>query len=300
MNDYGHRSVLLQEAIDGLDLQPGDIFLDGTLGNGGHAEEVVKRLGKKIRIIGLDIDNEAINRAKKRFESHEADATFVQGNFRHLDQILDEVRVNDVNKILLDIGVSSNQFEESGRGFSFQHNEPLQMTMKHNPGEEDLTAATIVNEWSEDSLEAIIRAYGEERFAKNIAIGIVEAREVKPISTTSELVDVIVNATPNWYHHRKIHPATKTFQALRITVNDELGALKDGLAKGFHRLASQGRIAVISFHSLEDRIVKNFFRDKHKEEVAELITKKPITPSRDEQKENRKARSAKLRILKKV
>lgn len=298
--EYGHTSVLLQTSIDSLDLQPGDIFVDGTLGSGGHTEEVLKRYGKTVRIIGIDQDEEALKRAETRFSTYDSNFTLVNNNFRNLDSVLDELQVPQVNKILLDIGLSSNQFEESERGFSFQKDEPLLMTFKKNLGEGDLTAATILNEWGEDTLELIIRGYGEEQFAKRIAKAIINYREVEPFTKTSQLVEVIMEATPKWYHHKKTHAATKTFQALRIAVNDELEALKEGLRKGFERLTPGGRIAVISFHSLEDRIVKNYFRDKAKEGEGKLVTKKPITATDEELKQNRRARSAKLRVLQKI
>ncbi len=297
--EYGHTTVLLQQSIDSLDLQAGDIFLDGTLGSGGHSEEVLKRYGKNVRIIGLDQDEDALARSRARFSKYDGNVELKHQNFRHLDTVLNELKIEKVHKILLDIGLSSNQFEESGRGFSFQKDEPLSMSFKKNPSEEDLTAATILNEWSEDTLEIILRGYGEESFARKIAKGIINFREVKPIETTSELVEIVHDSTPGWYHHRKTHPATKTFQAIRIAVNDELEALKEGLIKGFDRLAPGGRFAVITFHSLEDRIVKNFFRDKAKDEEGTLITKKPITPTDAELKTNRRARSAKLRIIQK-
>lgn len=291
-----HTSVLLHEAIGGLEIQPGDIIVDGTLGSGGHSEEIAKRFGSDIRIIGIDIDEEAIRRSKEKLESYPAKFDFVQGNFRNIDAILDSLGLVKVNKILLDIGLSSNQFEESGRGFSFRKDEPLRMTFKANPAEEETTADMIVNEWSRETIEIIIRGYGEERYARRIAEGIAEARKAKPIKTTNELVDVILKSTPRAYHHGRIHPATRTFQALRIAVNDELKALEEGIRKGFDRLAPGGRMAVISFHSLEDRIVKNYFRDQAKEGGI-LITKKPIVPGDGEIEKNPRSRSAKLRIL---
>ncbi len=297
MIEYGHTTVLLQESIDGLDFHPGDIFIDGTLGSAGHSEEVVKRFGSTVQIIGLDMDQDALKRAEKRFAKLDANATFVQSNFRNLDTTLGSLHIHQIHKMLLDIGLSSNQFEESGRGFTFKNDEPLLMTFKKDLQPEDLTAKTIVNEWSQETLYTIIKAYGEEQFAWKISKAIVVARDIGYIKTTHQLVEVIVGATPGWYHHRKVHPATKTFQALRIAVNDELQALQEGLRKGFEKLASGGRIAVISFHSLEDRIVKNFFRERQKEGVATLTTKKPITPSENELEVNRRARSAKLRIL---
>jgi 16S rRNA (cytosine1402-N4)-methyltransferase len=197
----------------------------------------------------------------------------------------------------LDLGLSSHQFEKSGRGFSFQKDEPLTMTFRHEPREEDVTAVTILNEWQEDTIEIILRGFGEERYSKKIARSIIEARKHKAIQTTEELVNIILEATPKSYHHRKIHPATKTFQALRIAVNDELGALQEALQKSFLKLKSNGRIAVISFHSLEDRIVKNFSRNLVKAGEATTLTKKPLQASSDELRRNRRARSAKLRVL---
>jgi 16S rRNA (cytosine1402-N4)-methyltransferase len=208
---------------------------------------------------------------------------------------------------MLDLGLSSDQFETSGRGFSFQKNEPLLMTFKENLGPEDLTAKQIVNTWDEENIADIIYGYGEERYSRKIAKGIVGARAVKPIETTFDLVEIIKNSTPSRYAHGKIHPATRTFQALRITVNDEINALKEGLEKGWERLAPGGRMAVISFHSIEDRIVKHFYKSKEwmekadgtSERTANIITKKPITASHQEISENPRSRSAKLRIIEK-
>jgi 16S rRNA (cytosine1402-N4)-methyltransferase len=298
--EWGHQSVLLQEVIAMLDIQSGDIFLDGTLGSGGHSEEIVKRYGAKVKIVGLDADANAIERSRKRLTAYEGDVTLVQDNFRNLGNVLESLNLRTVDKILLDLGMSSNQLEQSGRGFSFQKDEPLQMTFKEQPDERDLTAYTILNEWAEDSIEAILKGFGGERYARRIASQIIQARARMPITTTHELVRIIEQATPRAYHRQGINPATKTFQALRIAVNDELGALQEGLKQGFKYLAPQGRLAVISFHSLEDRIVKNFFRDLAKEGSAVLLSKKPVVPARAEVIANRRSRSAKLRILMKV
>jgi 16S rRNA (cytosine1402-N4)-methyltransferase len=292
-----HKSVLLRESIEGLNLQKGDIFLDGTLGGGGHSEEVCKRMGREVKVIGIDLDADAIKRASERIQKTDCDFTAVQESFRNLDKVLDGLKIGKVNKILLDIGLSSNQFEESGRGFSFQKDEPLAMTFKKDLSENDLTAREIVNYWDEENIAQILQSYGEERYARRIARQIVESRGEKPIETTFELAEIVKKATPFYYHHGRIHPATRTFQALRITVNDELRALQEGLQKGFERLEPMGRIAIISFHSLEDRIVKNFFRDKVSEGQAEFINKKPIVPTEEEIGENPRSRSAKLRIL---
>lgn len=295
-----HTTVLLQSSIDSLNLKPGDIFLDATINGGGHSELVAKRFGSAVRIIGIDADEDALKRATERLTAAGATFSVHLSNFRHLDTILTEAGVEKINAALFDIGLSSNQLEaEEGRGFSFQKNEPLLMTFKKNPNEEDFTAAQIVNSWEQENLEQIIRSYGEERYARSIAAAIVQSRESKPIQTTFDLVDVIRNAVPGKYQHGKIHFATRTFQALRITVNDELRALKEGIEKAFEYLIPGGRMAVISFHSLEDRIVKHYFKKLSIEEKASLISKKPITPTIDELNENRRARSAKLRVIQK-
>lgn len=295
-----HKSVLLQEAIDGLDIKEGDVFVDGTLGNGGHTLEVCKRFGDAVAMIGIDLDPDALSRTTERLFPMKCNLHLVEGSFRNIDKILDSVGVTRADKVLLDIGLSSNQFEESGRGFSFQKNEPLIMSFKKNLTPEDLTAKEIVNNWDTENIATILQSYGEEKFAWKIAKAITARRQIKPIETTFDLVEIIKIATPKFYHHRKIHPATKTFQALRITVNDELMSLKDGLQKGFDRLNPKGRLAVISFHSLEDRIVKQFFKDKEKEGLAKIMTKKPISPTDEEVLENPRSRSAKLRIIEKI
>jgi 16S rRNA (cytosine1402-N4)-methyltransferase len=296
-----HTTVLLNEAIDGLDIHNGETFVDGTLGGGGHTEEVIKRFGNEIKIIGIDADSDAIKRSKKRVESLgiKANINFVKNNFRNMDKVLKGLDIENVDKILLDIGLSSNQFEDSGRGFSFQRDEPLIMSFKKDIDDSDLTAREILNTWAEDSIMSILKGYGEEQFAHKISKAIVDRRKIKPIETTFDLVEIIERATPNFYHHRKTHFATKTFQALRITVNDEIESLKEGVNKSFDKLNEGGRLAVISFHSLEDRIVKTFFKKKEDEGLGKRITKKPIVPTKIEIKENPRSRSAKLRIVEK-
>ncbi|MES3004616.1 MAG: 16S rRNA (cytosine(1402)-N(4))-methyltransferase RsmH [Patescibacteria group bacterium] len=295
-----HKSVLLHESIDGLEIKKGDVFVDGTLGNGGHTEIVAKRFGDAVVMIGIDLDPEAISRTKERLAPLNVSVKFAEESFRHIDKVIKSLGVAQVDKILLDIGLSSNQFEESGRGFSFQKNEPLIMSFKKDLTENDLTAREIVNTWEAENIQAILSGYGEEQFAWKIAKAIVARREESPIETTFDLVEIIKIATPKFYHHRKIHPATKTFQALRIAVNDELESLKDGLKNGFDSLSVGGMIAVISFHSLEDRIVKRFFKEKEESEKGERVTKRPVTAKDSELKENPRARSAKLRIFKKT
>jgi len=292
-----HVSVLLHEAIEGLSLQDGDVVIDATLGNGGHTLGMLNT-GKDIHIIGMDLDQEAIERAKKRIGSNNR-VRYIEGSYRNLEKTLQEIHVQPT-KVLFDFGFSTNQIEESGRGFSFQKDEPLLMTFSSNPKDTELTAHEIVNTWEEDTIRTILKLYGEERFAGRIAKAIIRAREKKVILSTTELVNVILAATPVTYHRMKIHPATKTFQALRIATNDELSAVVEGIETAFRLLSSKGRIAAISFHSHEDRIVKHTFRAWAHTGIGVVITKKPITPSAQEIQENPRSRSAKLRIIEKL
>ncbi len=294
-----HKSVLLNEVIEGLQIQPNDIFLDGTINGGGHSEEAAKILGVDGMIVGVDLDNQALAKAKTRLEKYPCRKIFISDSFRNLDVILDGLKIGQIDKALLDLGLSSNQYEESGRGFSFQKNEPLVMTFKDSPSAKDLTAYDIVNNWDEENIFQIILSYGEERFARRVARKIVDAREISPIKSTTELVEVIKSAVPKRLARLRIHPATKTFQALRIAVNDEIGALREGLRKGFERLKKGGRMGVISFHSIEDRTVKNFIKAKNDEGLGTRINKKPIVAGGEELQNNPRSRSAKLRIIEK-
>ncbi|MCK5059714.1 MAG: 16S rRNA (cytosine(1402)-N(4))-methyltransferase RsmH [Candidatus Pacebacteria bacterium] len=293
-----HISVLCKEIVEFLDARPGQVFLDGTVGNGGHASVFAPLLGKHGIYIGLDRDSASIKRAQevlvktplKKLLLHKED-------FRHLDRVLHEESIESVDRILFDLGFNSDQLELSGRGFSFLKDEPLLMTYENDPNVSDLTAWEIVNRWSEKDIADVLFTFGEERFARRIARAVVTQREEKPIGKTLELVSVIESAVPISYRVRKIHCATKTFQALRIAVNDELNALSEGLSKGFKALSQGGRMAVISFHSLEDRIVKNFFRDRGKEKKGSVITKKPVVAEKKEREINPRSRSAKLRVF---
>jgi 16S rRNA (cytosine1402-N4)-methyltransferase len=287
-----HKTVLLQESIEGLNLHDGSIVVDATFGGGGHSLEICKKY-KGVKIYALDQDRGAWDRAKSKFADLDCDVNFINTNFRNLDTDL------VVDGVLFDLGLSSDQLDNSLRGFSFMRDEPLLMTMKENPKREDLTAMDVVNTWGEDTLANIIYGYGEERFSRKIAKAIVDARQKQEIKTTFHLVEIIRNAIPAKYRNGKIHFATKTFQALRIAVNDELGALSEGLDKGFKILKKGGRMAVISFHSLEDRVVKKFYKEKEKAGEVKLINKKVILPSDEEIKNNKRSRSAKLRILEK-
>lgn len=295
-----HTTVLLKESIDALGLERGDVLVDGTLGAGGHSEEVCSRFGQGVKIFAFDLDVDAIDRAKARLDDKGCNVTYHQENFKNLDKVLTEGKVSGVDGVLLDLGFSSDQLESSGRGISFKNEEPLLMTLKKQITPAEFDASDIVNGWDEEDIANVIYSYGEERFARRIAREIVEAREKGPIKTTTQLVEIIMNAVPAFYKKGRIHPATKTFQALRIAVNDELENLRTALSKGFDALLPDGRFAVIAFHSLEDRIVKNFFRDKAREKEALLITKKPIIPSDEEMRENPRSRSAKLRIIQKI
>lgn len=293
-----HKPVLLQEVLEMLEPKEGDVVLDGTLGGGGHASAIAQKIGPRGVFIGLDQDLDAVEMARANLSDLPPKVYTISQNFRKMDEVLERLRIKEVDKILLDVGLSSDQLEHSNRGFSFQREEPLLMTMQKNtPG--GLTAREIVNHFDQETLETIIQNYGDERWAKKIARVIVEARGKKEISSTGELRRVIEDALPR-YQRSKIHPATKTFQALRIAVNDEYSALGEGLLKGWNALSENGRMAIISFHSLEDRLVKQFFREKKKSGEGEVLTKKPITPTLLERQENPRSRSAKLRLIQKI
>lgn len=294
-----HIPVLLKEVVDGLALKSGQVVLDGTVGAGGHASRICELLGAEGRLIGIDADREALVRARKSLAGKPCQASLIEENYRQLDKILDLVGFKEVDAILFDLGLSSYQLEESGRGFSFQRDELLQMTFGVDKREYKFTAEDIVNKWSKDELVAILEGFGDEKYAARIAQAIVEARKDGLIKTSRELAEIVWQAVPASYRRERIHPATKTFQAIRIAVNDELGALEEGLEKGFGRLKSGGRLAVISFHDREDRIVKTFFKKLKEEGKVELVSKKAIKPGREEIRLNPRSRSARLRICQK-
>lgn len=292
-----HDSVLMKEVLAALEVAPGDTIVDATIGGAGHFAALVAALGEGGVIVGIDADSAAVERGRRAYaldrRPERPVAHLVNDNFRSLARILERLGIAPVDKILFDLGWSGYQIA-SPRGFSFQNDEPLLMTY----GEGGETAADIVNSSSEAALADIIFNYGEERFARSIARSIVEARSRERILTTGALVAAIIAGTPSWYRARKIHPATKTFQALRIAVNDEIGSLREGLAAALKVLAPDGRLAVISFHSIEDRVVKSVLRDAVQAGLGSMVSKKPIVPSRAEILANRRARSAKLRVFK--
>lgn len=295
-----HIPVLLNETLDGLDVHPGEVVVDGTLGGGGHALSILDKFGKKVKMICFDLDQDAISRVKKEIQDKKFDITFENEGFQDIKEILHELKIEKVDKILLDLGISSFQLEESGRGFTFQKNEPLLMTMKKDLKDDDLTARDIVNTWEEKTLADIIYGFGEEKFSRRIAREIVNQRKEKPIETTFDLVEIIDKAVGRLYRGKKINMATRTFQALRIATNSELSNLEKIIEDGFDSLSKGGRMAIITFHSLEDRIVKKAFNSLKEKGCAKIINKKPIIPGEEELKSNPRSRSAKLRLIEKI
>lgn len=295
-----HVTVLRKEGVEGLALTPDAIVVDATLGAGGHTSEILKILNTDGTLIALDADPTALDALKGTLEG-KATLHLVNANFRNIDTVLSDLAIEHVDAILADLGWRMEQFAEGGKGFSFQIDEPLDMTFGDptNTDAYPFTAKDIVNEWSEDSIANVLKGYGEERFAKRIARKIAEVREQNPITTSGELVAVVNDAVPAFYKTGKTHPATRTFQALRIAVNDELASLEEFIGKSVAALSPKGRLAIITFHSIEDRIVKHTFRTLKEEGTVSLITKKPITSNDEELHSNPRARSAKLRIIEK-
>ena len=295
-----HQPVLLQSVITGLDLRPGLTVVDGTINGGGHSVEIAKRITGG-HLIGLDQDATAIANGRARLAAVPCRVTLRVVNFRQLDQVLSSLGVMQIDRLFLDLGFSSNQIQSAGRGFSFQTDEPLLMTYEVAPPSERLTAGEIVNHWDEEKLAACFQDYADEPFARPIARAIVKARQSAPLLTTGQLVEIIRQAVPRSYRapNRRRHFATKVFQALRLAVNDELAALAEGLAKGFASLAAGGRLAVITFHSGEARVVKKFFQTVKVDGRGQIITRHAIKPTWPEIKTNPRARSATLRIIQK-
>ena len=310
-NEPKHISVLLNECIENLNIKPDGVYVDGTLGLGGHSEQILKRLDGG-RLIGIDRDENAITRTGERLKAYADKLTLVHGNFCDVVQILDELNIDSVDGMLFDLGVSSPQLDEAERGFSYMNDAPLDMRMDNTSA---LTAWVVVNEWDEAELARILRDFGEERYARRIASHIVQERAKKPIETTLELVDIIRSAMPAAALREKQHPAKRSFQAIRIAVNDELGAVDQMIKTAPDKLAHGGRLCVISFHSLEDRIVKNGIAARENgctcpreapicicgfKQTLKSVYRKPIVPGEDELNNNPRARSAKLRVAEKV
>lgn len=301
MEKIAHNPVLLKEVVEYLDLKKGDIVLDATVGGGGHAKAILEKIGKSGKLIGIEQDREIFENTKSQVLNSKNNVILINGNFRNLDKLLEPLNIKKINKAVFDLGTNSAQLSPpdggSGRGFSFQKDEPLLMTFKSEPEMGDLTAKEIVNKWGEKEIADILYKHGEERHSRRIAKRIVETRRERKIETTFDLVDLIRSSVPSSYRHGRINCATKTFQALRIAVNDELGALEEGLEKVWNVLMNNARLSVISFHSLEDRIVKNFFREKGKAREGKILTKKPTIASGEEIKNNPRSRSAKIRAI---
>ena len=309
--EFNHVSVLLEECIEGLNINPDGIYVDGTLGGAGHGIEVCRRLSEKGRFVGIDQDEDAIRVSTERLSGFGDRVTIVKSNYVHMKRVLQELGVEQVNGILLDLGVSSYQLDTQERGFSYMADASLDMRMDRS---QTLTAGDVVNTYPEEKLYQVIKEYGEERFARSIARNIVQRRQEKQIETTGELVDIIRASMPAKAKNGKGHPAKRTFQAIRIEVNHELEVLQESLEDMVSLLADGGRLCIITFHSLEDRMVKNFFRRMEnpctcpsdfpvcvcgKQSKGKVITRKPILPGTEELDKNKRSKSAKLRIFEK-
>lgn len=313
MTEFNHVTVLLNEAIDNLNVKPDGTYVDATLGGGGHSQLLASRLTTG-KLWSFDQDITAINYNKEHLatELAEGKVAFIQNNFRNLRDALAEVGVTEIDGIVYDLGVSSPQFDDGQRGFSYNYDAPLDMRMNQS---QELTARTVVNEWDFHDLLRILSRYGEEKFAKQIARAIERQREIQPIETTFELVEVIKSAIPAAARRTGGHPAKRSFQAIRIAVNDELGVVEESLAQVLDMLKVGGRISVITFHSLEDRLVKTMFKEKtavpelpaglpiipdEMQPDYKLVTRKPILPSEEEMANNHRAHSAKLRVIERL
>ena len=310
--EFKHKSVLLYETVDELNIKPDGIYVDGTLGGGGHSYEIAKRLSGGGRLIGIDQDEDAIKAAGKRLEPYMDRVTIVRNNYCNMDKVLDELGIDKVDGIMLDLGVSSYQLDAADRGFTYNVDTALDMRMDQR---QEITAKDIVNEYSEFDLYRIIRDYGEDRFAKNIDKHIVAARQEKPIETTFELNDIIKAAIPMKVRATGGHPSKRTYQAIRIELNKELEVLENSIDMMIDRLKPEGRLCIITFHSLEDRIVKTRFRNNEnpctcppsfpacvcgKVPKGRVITRKPVVPTDEEINENSRSKSSKLRVFERV
>ncbi len=293
-----HTAVLIKEVLEFLNPGQNENFIDGTIGEGGHSEEILKLNGPLGKVLGIDLDPQQISTSQWLKGVYQERIILANDSYTNLKEIAERKDLSPVNGILLDLGMSSAQLQGTEKGFSFKLEQGLDMRYNDQAG--FLTAEKIVNEWSEQDIEKILEEYGEEKFAKKIARNIVEKRKTGRIKTTFQLIEVIKNSTPKAYQKAKIHYATRTFQAVRIAVNDELENIKKVLPMALSVLAPGGRLVVISFHSLEDRIVKNFFSQLLKENIVKILTKKPVTAGAEEVKKNPRSRSAKLRAVIKI
>lgn len=299
MGDLQHIPVLINEAVQDLAIRENGIYVDATLGFGGYTELIAGQLGSG-KVIGIDADRQALNLVENRLSTQIAEGKIIlkHSNFRFIEQVLAELRIESVDGIVADLGLSSMELDDVSRGFSFKDEAPLDM--RFDTSSDSVTAADIVNTYSQDELAELFRNLGDEPFAGRIARVIVENRKKKAIKTTTQLVDIILSIVPSKFAKKSIHPATRVFQALRMEVNDEIGALNSLLASSLNLLNSSGRLAIVSFHSGEDRIVKNTFREWKSQGFVNILTKKPITPSELELGANPRSRSAKLRIIEKI
>lgn len=295
-----HIPVLLPEVIKYLDIEADDTVLDGTVGSGGYAKAITTSLGSKGTFVGIDADKQAIQTTRQVIKDFPGTMCLTVANFRTLASVLTDCEVEGLDGAVFDLGFRSEQLEAE-RGFSFQNEAPLTMTFQHPDDltDSDLTAYDVVNQWKLDSLISILKGYGNERYAERIAEAIVEARKRQPLETTQQLAQVIQEAVPHHYKYGRRHPATRTFQAIRIAVNDEVNALKEGLEHAFAALNPQARLVVVSFHSIEDRAVKNFFTALKNDGRGEILTDSPVTPSSQEVNFNPRSRSSKLRAIEK-
>lgn len=289
-----HIPVLQKEVIEYLKPKSGENFIDATINGGGHALAILEKIQPNGKLLGIDLDSDLIKNFELRINNREflKNLILINDNYKNLDEIVLKNNFQP-DGILFDLGMSSNQLEKSGRGFSFLKDEFLDMRFSTK---QELTAYEIINSWNREKIAKILKEYGEEGFHNQIAAAIFNERRREKIKTTAKLVEVILKTVPAWYQKRKIHPATKTFQAIRIIVNDELNNIRVALIKSLGVLKKNGRLAVISFHGLEDGIVKNFFKEENENKTLKILTKKPITPSRKELLENPRSRSAKLRV----
>ena len=290
-----HTAVLKKEVLQYLDPRQNENFVDCTIGEGGHSEDILAKNGPGGKVLGIDLDSHQITASQWLYAQHRDRITLVNDSYANLTEIVQRKNFTPINGILLDLGMSSAQLEGTQKGFSFKLDQGLDMRYNDETG--FMTAEKIVNEWPEEKIAEILEDFGEEKFSIKIAKNIVEQRKLGRIKTTFQLIEIIKDATPGAYWRGKIHYATKTFQALRIAVNDELENIKRILPQAISILAPEGRLAVISFHSLEDRIIKNFFNEQAKKGIIKILTKKPITASREELGKNPRSRSAKLRVI---